>query len=240
MNSTNLAARLEARLLCPDLRLEAVLDAAERAARAGIGSVLAAPIFTADLAARLEAAPAGGQTSPLPGAVAAHPIGAVPVMMRSISATQAAKAGARIIETAAWRPAILDLLEDQLYDDLLMLVRSVRSVRGSIRIHVAIDVAALRAAAPGASALDERLRFACRAVRETGCDAIVTESSGRELAREVGTGVEDVRALRRCAGDFPIKATGALGDSAAAQSLLDAGADMLSCADFEAALTQAR
>jgi deoxyribose-phosphate aldolase len=69
---------------------------------------------------------------------------------------------------------------------------------------------------------DDAIAAACRAVRESGCDAIAAASGYHPFG---GATLESIKLLRKYGDGLLVIASGGISSVEAAQSLIDAGAD---------------
>jgi len=197
--------------------------AASRAAEEGLAGVRVWPAHVKT--ARRASVEAGARSGrrPLVRACASHPFGAVTTMMRSIEATQCAKAGADEIEVSPPPPALLSGDTGEVVDALLLGVKSMRSVLGSIRILVCVQTPLLRALGVGDEAVDRAIRTALEGARACGCEGVSLGVPAPGLGEATPADASGARA----AADGARLAAGGLGDDDATggAAILDAGAD---------------
>jgi deoxyribose-phosphate aldolase len=142
--------------------------------------------------------------------------------LKAIEATSTIKDGASAIDVVAHLPHVVSLDVDAARAELMEVVRAARSTRRDVSIGVIVETALLEQL--GRDRAERAFDVACRAVRESGCDAIVT-SSGFHPAG--GATAEAVRTLKRFGASLIIKAAGGIRDEATARGMLDAGADQV-------------
>jgi deoxyribose-phosphate aldolase len=208
-----LAERIENTILRPDALPADAHRAATNAMQQGLAAVVVAPVFVKRVATML----AGAVRC---GAVIAFPHGTSKSTLKAIESTSSIKDGADQIDVVPHLPNLLRRDVDAAKVELLEIVRATRSTRRDVVIGVIIETALLIDA--DASESEARVADACRAVRESGCDAVVTSSGFHPRG---GATPEAVALLRKHAGELLVKAAGGIGDSDAARRMIDAGAD---------------
>ena len=219
MSNERRNSRIDLVALGPHLASRDVHKVVANAMRHGVRAVCVAPVWTGRVATMVR-----GSGLRVCSAVA-FPHGTSKSTVKAIEATSTIKDGADEIEVVAHLAPLVAGDLDASRSELMEIVRAARSTRRDVGIHVTIESAVL--AGMGKAALE----LACRAVRESGCDGIVT-SSGFHPAGDATA--EAVRSLKSFAHDLTIKAAGAIESEALARSLLDAGADRIAVADAAA------
>jgi deoxyribose-phosphate aldolase len=99
------------------------------------------------------------------------------------------------------------------------IVRAARATRRDVVIRVFVESATLLK-----NGGEQAIGSACRAVRESGCDGVIT-STGHDPAG--GATVEAVRLLKKYGDDLSIYAHGAIDDAGTAIEMIRAGADRI-------------
>jgi len=197
MLSSDLARRLELTITDPAALPRDVHKAAADAMEHGLAAIAVTPAYTARVATMLRGSGVRLVT------VVGHPAGTHKPTLKAIEATSTLKDGADEIDVTPFRPNLLTNQFDAARAELLEIVRAARSTRRDARVTVTIDPAA---------ATDPAIELACRAARESGCDAVKIAA-------------DSLRRLKPHAAGLVVKTT--LENTAAAESLLAAGADLL-------------
>jgi deoxyribose-phosphate aldolase len=123
--------------------------------------------------------------------------------LKAIEATSTIKDGADEIEVVAHLAPLVSFDVDASRSELMEIVRAARSTRRDVFIKVVVETGLLMKL-PGERA-ERAIETACRAVRESGCDAIVT-STGFHPAG--GATPEAIRLLQKYGQALQIKAVG--------------------------------
>lgn len=212
-----LARLVDHTLLRPEASANDVRALCAEALELGVFSVCVSPTYVA--LARQELT--GGGTEVAVACVVGFPSGAHSSEVKAFEAAQAAAAGAQELDM------VIDLGEAAAGD----------------WAGVEQDIAAVRAAAPGAllkviiesAALQaESIRAACTAAELAGADFVKT-STGFHPAG--GASVEAVRTMREAVGDrLGVKASGGIRSSEAALAMVEAGASRLGLSGTRAVL----
>jgi deoxyribose-phosphate aldolase len=212
----DLAAHIEAMVCAPEASGATVHKAAADAMRLGLAVICVAPTFTARVATMLRGS--GVRICSL----VAFPSGTSKATIKAIESTSTLKDGADEIELVAHLPYLLAGDLDSARAELMEIVRAARSTRRDVVIRVIVETALLLRGRVGNEA--KTIELACRAVRESGCDGIVT-SSGVHPAG--GASAAAVALLKSFGEGLMIKAAGGIADAGAARALLAAGADRI-------------
>jgi deoxyribose-phosphate aldolase len=220
MIDRSLAQRIENTILRPDALPADVHRAATHAMQQGFAAVVVAPVFVKRVVTML----AGAVRC---GTVIAFPYGTSKSTLKAIEATSSIKDGADQIDVVPHLPNLLRRDVDAAKVELLEIVRAARSTRRDVVIGVIVETVLL--INDDATESEARLADACRAVRESGCDAVVTSSGCHPRS---GATPQAVALLKKHVGELVVKATGGIGDPDAAQRMIDAGADRVSMEDL--------
>ena len=216
MIPAELSQRTELAILKPEALSAEVHRVVADAMQFGCASVCVTPVWVSRVARMVE-----GSGVRVTSAVG-FPHGTSKATLKAIEATSTIKDGASAIDVVAHLPHVLSLDVDAARAELMEIVRAARSTRRDVSIGVIVETALLELL--GSDRADRAFDVACRAVRESGCDAIVT-SSGFHPAG--GASVEGVRLSKRFGASLRIKAAGGIVDEAGARQMLDAGADQV-------------
>jgi deoxyribose-phosphate aldolase len=220
IDSTDLAPHVEAMVCAPEAGSAIVHKAATEAMRLGLAALCIAPVWTARAAVMLRGS--GVRVCTLVG----FPFGTSKATIKAIESTSTLKDGANEIELVAHLPYLLAGDLDSARAELMEVVRAARSTRRDVVIRVIVETALLLRHAPGNEA--RLIELACRAVRESGCDGIVTSSGAHPAG---GASAAAVTLLKSFGEGLMIKAAGGIDDISAAQALLAAGADRIGISD---------
>jgi len=218
MDREQLISRVDLTILRPEATSrdvhKVVTDAMQHKARA----MCVAPVWVGRVATMVR-----GSDVRVCSAVA-FPHGTSKSTVKAIEATSTIKDGAEEIEVVAHLPLLIGGDLDAARAELMEIVRAARSTRRDVGINVVIECALLLSRG-GEGLLD----VAARAVRESGCDCIVTSSGFHPTG---GATVEAVRLLKKHAEGLELKAVGELTDMAAIRAMIDAGADRIALTDL--------
>jgi deoxyribose-phosphate aldolase len=216
----DLAPRIDLTILRPEAASRDVHKVVADAMQRGLRGVCVAPVWVGRVATMVR-----GTNLRVCSAVA-FPHGTSKSTVKAIEATSTIKDGADEVEIVAHLPYLLNGELDAARAELMEIVRAARSTRRDVGINVIVETALLMTRGEAA------LEVAARAVRESGCDGIVT-SSGFHPAG--GATAEAVAVLKRHADGLIIKAAGGLNDAATVRAMIDAGADRIALTDLSAA-----
>jgi deoxyribose-phosphate aldolase len=212
--TAELAGRLDHTISKAEAVSAEVHRVASEAMRLGCRAVVAAPVWTNRLARMVQ-----GSGVRVVSTVA-FPFGTSKPTVKAIEATSTIKDGAEEIEVVAHLPAVLSLDVESARAELMEIVRAARSTRRETIIRVIVECGLLMQLPDDRR--ERTIETACRAIRESGCDGIVT-SSGFHAATPDASAVSLVK---RCAEGLTVKAV--VGDDAgAAHDALAAGADLV-------------
>ncbi len=214
MISPDLAPRTELGILKSEALSAEVHRIAADAMRLGCASVCVAPVWVSRVARMVE-----GSSVRVCSAVG-FPHGTNKGTLKAIEATSTIKDGAAAIDVVAHLPHLLGLDLDSARAELMEIVRAARSTRRDVEIGVIVETGLL--AQLGDGRCERAFDVACRTVRESGCDAIVSASGFHPAG---GATVDAIRLLKRFGESLIIKAAGGIINDAHARQLLDAGAD---------------
>ena len=215
MTPRELAGRTDHTILKAEALSSEVHRVASEAMQLGCRAVVTAPVWTSRLARMLQ----GSGVRIV--SVVAFPFGTSKSTVKAIEATSTIKDGADEIEVVAHLPPILSLDVDSARAELMEIVRAARSTRRDAHIRVIVELGLVMQ-------LDEERRertiiAACRAIRESGCDGIVTASGFHAAGNAPDQGVSLVKKHGEA---LTIKAQ--VGDDVkAAGAALAAGADLV-------------
>src|SRR5829696_4277724 len=165
MTPAELASKTDLSVLRPDVTSAEVHRAATVAMHNGLNALVVAPAWTARLATMLH-----GSGVRLVSVVG-FPFGGSKSTVKAIEATSTIKDGADEIEVVAHLPYLLGFDLDGARAELMEIVRAARATQRDVGIRAIVELAAFMH-----FPFDHRPRafeFACRAVRESGCDGIV-------------------------------------------------------------------
>ncbi|MGC8624268.1 MAG: deoxyribose-phosphate aldolase [Phycisphaerae bacterium] len=159
-------------------------------------------------------------------AVVGFPFGTQDSSVKAFEAVQCAKAGADEIDMVIWIPALLSGDIDAARTDVREVAAAVKTAVPHVLLKVILETAVLT---------ESQIAMGCRAAMEGGADFVKT-STGFHPAG--GATVQAVRWLKQYCGNLRVKAAGGIRDLAAAQAMLQAGADRIGCSTSVAILNQ--
>jgi deoxyribose-phosphate aldolase len=218
MNQDELISRIDLTILRPEATSREVHKVVADAMQHHVHGVCVAPVWAARVATMVR-----GSGVRVCSAVS-FPHGTSKSTVKAIEATSTIKDGADEVEVVAHLPLLMSGDLDASRAELMEIVRAARSTRRDVKINVVVETALLLA--HGGEAL---LELAARAVRESGCDCVVT-STGFHPAG--GATVEAVRSLKKYAEGLELKAAGGLNDIESIRAMIDAGADRIALTDL--------
>ena len=211
-----LAPKLDATILRPEAMPAEVHALAADAMRFGCRAVVAAPVWTERLAKMLS-----GSGVRVVSTVA-FPFGTAKSTVKAIEATSTIKEGADEIEVMAHLPYILALDCDAARAELLEVARAARATRKDVVIRVIVEFELLMEQ-PG-DRREQAVECACRAIRESGCDGMLTGTGYHPAG---AASAESIMMVKKYAG-AGLKLKAALMDDAeSAQGALGVGADLI-------------
>ena len=157
--------------------------------------------------------------------VVGFPLGASRVNVKTTEATLAVQDGADEIDFVAHLPHLLRCALAQAKTEFQQVVKAARAADPRVVIKVIIESALLLSdVAPDIGRT--RIKAACQAARESGCDFVKT-SSGFHPAG--GASVEAVRVIKENTEGIGVKAAGGIACYQDAMNMIEAGADRLGC-----------
>ncbi|HTL31309.1 MAG TPA: deoxyribose-phosphate aldolase [Tepidisphaeraceae bacterium] len=212
MTQEQLAHQLEQTALDPRLTAPQVHALVAGAMEYGLASICVTPVWVARVATMLRG---GGNVSLC--TTVGFPHGTHKATIKAIEATSSIKDGSSEIAVVPHLPNLIKPDPGAARSELMEIVRAARATRRDVVVRVFIESATLMQKGSEAT-----IESACRAVRESGCDAIVT-STGYDPAG--GATVEAIRLLRKHGEGLLIHAYGAIEDAGSAIELIRAGAD---------------
>jgi len=209
-----LGAQIEHTILRPDALPPEVHRVVAEAMEHRFAAVVVPPVWVARVATMLRGSEVKLCT------VVGFPHGTNKATLKAIEATSSIKDGADIIEVVPFLPNLVRVDLDAARFELMEIVRAARATRRDVTIRVIVESALLMKLPDP----DAAVQAACRAVRESGCDGIVT-STGFHPAG--GATVEAVALLKTHGQDLTIKAFGGIDETGTALELLNVGADRI-------------
>ncbi len=176
--------------------------------------VVVSPVWTARVAAML-----GGSGIRI-GTTVGFPHGTNKATLKAIESTSSIKDGAADLFVSAYLPHLIARDFSAARGELLEIARAARATRRDVAIHVIIEAPLLLSLGAGRS--EEAIAVACKAVRESGCDGIVTASG---YHRAGGASIAAMEALKPQAEGLALIAMGGVQNATVAQAFIDSGAD---------------
>ena len=221
MTPAELAAKVDLTVLRPDVTSAEMHCAATVAMHNGLAALVAAPAWTGRLATMLHGSGVGLVS------VVGFPFGGSKSTVKAIEATSTIKDGAAEVEIVAHLPYLLGFDLDGARAELMEIVRAAKATRRDVGIRAIVELAAFMHLP-----FDQRTRafeFACRAVRESGCDGIVT-ATGFYADGDVHP-IDLLAGVRPFAEGLTLKAA-VINDAPTVAAALAAGADRIGAADI--------
>jgi deoxyribose-phosphate aldolase len=215
MTPAELAPRLDATILKPEALPSEVHRVATDAMQLGCRAVCAAPVWTARLAKMVQ-----GSGVRVVSTIA-FPFGTAKSTVKAIEATSTIKDGADEIEVVAHVPAILALDVDAARAELLEVARAARATRKDVVIRVIVEFELLMELP-----LDRReptVEVACRAIRESGCDGMLTGTGYHPAG---AASAESIMLVKKFGEGLTLKAA-LMDDVQSARGALESGADLV-------------
>ena len=154
------------------------------------------------------------------------PHGTSKATVKAIEASSALKDGADEVRITCHLPHLINMDLAAAKHELMEIVRAARAVRREAIITAIIESAVLLQL--GGARAEDAIAGACRAVRESGCDGIVS-SSGFHPAG--GATAEAIGVMCRHRGELGVIAAGGINDTPVALALLNAGAEAIAVSD---------
>jgi deoxyribose-phosphate aldolase len=215
MSAADLASRLDATILKPEATSAEVHAVATEAMHRGCRAVVAAPIWTE----RLKKMVTGSGVRVV--STIAFPFGTAKSTVKAIEATSTIKDGADEIEVVAHVPAILALDLDTARAELMEIVRAARATRKDVLIRVITEFELLMEQPDDRREL--AVEVACRAIRESGCDGVITGTGYHPAG---AASAESIALVKKYGEGLTLKAA-LMDDLESAQGALETGADMI-------------
>ncbi|MEX2672895.1 MAG: deoxyribose-phosphate aldolase [Phycisphaeraceae bacterium] len=218
-DATDIASRIDHTILAAEASAAQVDQVIDEALQHRFAAVCVNPIFISHVRARLR------ESDVQPCTVIGFPLGANTAAMKAGEAAMAVRSGAAEVDVVCHLPHLLaeDLLAAR--GELMEVVYAVREIRRNVVVKAIIE-SALLLRDVSADQGEARIKTACQAVREAGCDFIKT-STGFHPAG--GASVEAVRLMAQHGENLKVKASGGVRTRADAEQMLHAGADRLGC-----------
>lgn len=211
MTQDELAHQLELAALDPHLSAPELHALVAGAMERELPAVCVAPVWMARVATMLRASPSIALC-----ATVGYPHGTSKSTLKAIEATSSIKDGASEIAVV---PHLANLIKQDLdaaRTELMEIVRAARATRRDVVVRVFIESATLLRVG-----CEHAIEIACRAVRESGCDGVIT-TTGHDPAG--GATVEATQLLKKHGEGLTIYAHGGIADAASAIDLIRAGA----------------
>ena len=176
--------------------------------------VIVAPVYAARAATLLR-----GSGVRL-GVTVGFPHGTAKPTLKAIEATSSIKDGVDEVFVAAHLVPLIAGDADAAKVELMEIVRAARATRRDVGIHVIVETALLMSLGQGRN--ERAMLAACRAVRESGCDGMVTTSGFHPSG---GTGADALAMLKQHGEGLTITAMGGVPNATVAEAMIGAGAD---------------
>ncbi|HEX8521693.1 MAG TPA: hypothetical protein VF669_05500 [Tepidisphaeraceae bacterium] len=165
--------KLENTLYKPEALPAEVQRICADAIRHQMRAVCVTPVYVSRVARLLKG------TGVLTSAAIAFPAGTSKSTLKAIESTSTIKDGADEIEVAAHLPHLLNLDLDSARAELMEIARAARSTRPDVFIKVIVELGLLTTVHRDRA--EEAINLACRAVRESGCDCLVTATGANDF-----------------------------------------------------------
>jgi deoxyribose-phosphate aldolase len=215
MKPADLSGRLDATILKPEAVSAEVHKVASDAMQYGCRAVVAAPVWTEGLAKMVK-----GSGVRVVSTIA-FPFGTAKSTVKAIEATSTIKDGADEIEVVAHVPPILALDLETARAELMEVVRAARATRKDVLIRVITEFELLMELP-----LERReptVEVACRAIRESGCDGVITGTGYHPAG---AASAESIALVKKYGEGLTLKAA-LMDDLESAQGALSTGADLI-------------
>lgn len=212
MTQDQLAHQLQQTALDPYLTAPEMHALVAGAMEHELPAICVTPVWTARVGMMLRATPSIALCSTV-----GFPNGTHKSTLKAIEATSSIKDGASEIAVVPHLPNLIKPDLDAARTELMEIVRAARATRRDVVVRVFVESATLLR-----SGDEKLLETACRAVRESGCDGVIT-STGFDPAG--GATIETVRLLKKYGEGLSVIAHGSIDDAATAIDLIRAGAD---------------
>jgi deoxyribose-phosphate aldolase len=154
------------------------------------------------------------------GTVVGFPHGTSKATLKAIESTSSLKDGADELFVSMHLLPLIGRDFDAARGELLEIVRAARATRRDAVINVIVEAPLLLALGPGRA--EDSIAIACRAVRESGCDGVVTASG---YHRAGGASTAAVESLKKHAEGIAVTAMGGIANVSVANAFLSSGAD---------------
>ena len=215
----NFAPLIDHTILKAEAARDDVMRLCDEAIEYGFASVCVNGCFIKDVRERLAGSPV--KTC----GVAGFPLGAMKPTVKAIEATSLVKDGCDEVDFVAHLPHLFAQDVDAARNEYMQIVKAARGVLPAVVVKVIIESAALMQGVDAAIG-EARIKTACLAAREAGCDFVKT-STGFHPAG--GATVEAVALMKKHCGPLKVKASGGIRTAEDAQQMVAAGADRLGC-----------
>lgn len=212
MTQEQLAQQLELAALSPRLTAPQMHALVAGAMEHRLASICVTPVWGPRVAMMLRASP-----GILLCTTVGFPHGTNKPTLKAIEATSSIKDGARAVAVVPHLPNLFKPDLDAARTELMEIVRAARATRRDVMVRVFVESATLMK-----NGGENAIEIASRAVRESGCDAIVS-STGYDPAG--GASVDAIRLLRKHGEGLLVYAYGSVDDAAGAIDLIRAGAE---------------
>jgi len=216
MKRAELAPKLDATILKPEAMPAEVHRVATDAMQFGCRAVVAAPVWTQRLAQMVQ-----GSGVRVVSTVA-FPFGNAKATVKAIEATSTIKDGADEIEVMAHLPYILAIDLDAARAELLEIARAARATRKDVVIRVIVEFELLMEQPEDRR--EQAVECACRAVRESGCDGMLTGTGYHPAG---AASAESITMVKKYAGTGLKLKAALMDDVESAQGALESGADLI-------------
>jgi deoxyribose-phosphate aldolase len=214
MDPQDMPARLHQTALRPELLPAEVHRMVTDAMQNGLPAVVVPPVWVKRVTTMLQGGGVRTET------VVGFPHGTGKATVKAIEATSCIKDGAGAVHVVPHLPNLIRRDVDAAKHELLEIARAARATRRDVVINVILETAVLTRA--NADDVAATFAAACRAVRESACDGVVT-STGFHAAG--GATVDAVKLIREIAEGLTVTAIAAVDTAENAAELLRAGAD---------------
>jgi deoxyribose-phosphate aldolase len=217
MTRTELAARIDHTILKPEATSAEVHRVATESMQLGLASVCVAPVWVGRVAMMLR----DFQPATPVCTVVGFPHGTAKPTVKAIEATSTIKDGADEIEVVAHVPSILALDVDSARAELMEIVRAARATRKDVLIRVITEFELLMELPP--ESREPAVEVACRAIRESGCDAVITGTGYHPAG---AASAESIALVKKYGEGLTLKAA-LMDDVESAQGALASGAEII-------------
>ena len=216
LKPAELAPRLDATILRPEAMPAEVHRVASDAMQLGCRAVVAAPVWIERVAKMVQG------SGVLVVSTVAFPFGNAKSTVKAIEATSTIKDGADEIEVMAHLPHILAIDLDAARAELLEIARAARATRKDVVIRVIVEFELLMEQPDDRRA--KAVECACRAIRESGCDGMLTGTGYHPAG---AASAESITMVKKYAGEGLKLKAALMDDAESAQGALEVGADLI-------------